>query len=219
MLDGVRLQKPEVDLRARGRMAEDVNADSAGRARRRRSEPAPSSRRDRVGSAPRRRPTASASRSSTSSSPRSSARGIGAFVVLVEPADAPPEEPAGRAGSRRERARTRSGEIADARRRAGYRLPSGKQLVGVASPAPAEVQELPIRAVVDPARCRRRRRSEDDVEVIEVGNSVMYTLCGVGAEVLDPRGRRRRRTRAGCCAARRSSSRSTPSSTWTTSTP
>ena len=59
-----------------------------------------------------------------------------------------------------------------------YRLPSGKQLVGVIA-GPAEVQELPIRAVVIQHDASTPTK-EDDVEVIEVGNSVMYNLCGVG---------------------------------------
>ncbi len=44
---------------------------------------------------------------------------------------------------------------------------------------PAEVQELPIRAAVIQHDASTPTK-EDDVEVIEVGNSVMYNLCGVG---------------------------------------
>lgn len=59
-----------------------------------------------------------------------------------------------------------------------YRLPSGKQLVGVLA-GPAEVQELPIRAVLIQHESSTPTR-EDDVEVIETGSSVLYNLCGTG---------------------------------------
>ena len=59
-----------------------------------------------------------------------------------------------------------------------YRLPSGKQIVGVLA-GPATVQDLPIRAVVIQHDASNPTK-QDDVEVIEVGNSVMYNLCGVG---------------------------------------
>ena len=41
------------------------------------------------------------------------------------------------------------------------------------------MQELPIRAVVIQHDASNPTK-EDDVEVIDVGNSVMYNLCGVG---------------------------------------
>ena len=61
---------------------------------------------------------------------------------------------------------------------ARYRLPSGKQLVGVLA-GPAEVQELPIRAVLIQHESSTPTR-RDDVEVIETGSSVLYNLCGTG---------------------------------------
>jgi hypothetical protein len=59
-----------------------------------------------------------------------------------------------------------------------YRLPSGKQIVGVLA-GPATVQDLPIRAVLIQHDASNPTK-QDDVEVIEVGNSVMYNLCGIG---------------------------------------
>ena len=60
-----------------------------------------------------------------------------------------------------------------------YRLPSGKQLVGVLA-GPAEVQELPLRGVMIQHDASNPTK-EDDLEVIEVDNGVMYSLCGTGA--------------------------------------
>jgi len=59
-----------------------------------------------------------------------------------------------------------------------YRLPSGKQLVGVLA-GPAEVQDLPIRAVLIQHESSTPTL-RDDVEVIETGSSVLYNLCGTG---------------------------------------
>ena len=61
-----------------------------------------------------------------------------------------------------------------------YRLPSGKQLVGVLA-GPAEVQDLPIRAVLI-QHASSTPTLRDDVEVIETGSSVLYNLCGTGAK-------------------------------------
>jgi hypothetical protein len=60
-----------------------------------------------------------------------------------------------------------------------YRLPSGKQLVGVLA-GPAEVQDLPLRGVMIQHDASNPTK-EDDLEVIEVGNGVMYNMCGAGA--------------------------------------
>ena len=61
---------------------------------------------------------------------------------------------------------------------ARYRLPSGRQLVGVLA-GPAEVRDLPIRAALIQHESSTPTR-DDDVEVVEIGSSVMYTLCGIG---------------------------------------
>ena len=59
-----------------------------------------------------------------------------------------------------------------------YRLPSGRQLVGVLA-GPAEVRNLPIRAALI-QHASSNPTLDDDVEVVEIGSSVMYTFCGVG---------------------------------------
>jgi hypothetical protein len=61
---------------------------------------------------------------------------------------------------------------------AAYRLASGRQLVGVLA-GPAEVRDLPIRAALI-QHASSNPTLEDDVEVVEIGSSVMYTFCGIG---------------------------------------
>ena len=104
--------------------------------------------------------------------------GAGAFIVLLtRPATA---DPAAWSAWRPEgRENQYPDEIAD-HVAAGYHLPSGQQLVGVLAGA-AEVRDLPIRAVlIQHASSTPTRR--DDVEVVELGSSVMYTFCGLGAQ-------------------------------------
>jgi hypothetical protein len=103
---------------------------------------------------------------------------VGALIVLLSrPAAA---DPAAWSAWRPEgRENQYPVEIAD-HVAAGYHLPSGRQLVGVLAGA-AEVRDLPIRAVLiqHPSSTPTRR---DDVEVVEIGSSVMYTFCGLGAQ-------------------------------------
>jgi hypothetical protein len=101
---------------------------------------------------------------------------IGAFVVLASRPE-PAEEAAWSSWQPEGRENAYPVEIAQ---HVGtrYRLPSGKQMVGVIA-SPAIVQDLPIRAVVIQHDASNPTK-QDDVEVIEVGNSVMYNLCGVG---------------------------------------
>ena len=103
---------------------------------------------------------------------------VGIFVVLMmRPAAA---DPAAWSSWRPEgRENQYPDEIAD-HVAAGYHLPSGRQLVGVLAGA-AEVRDLPIRAVLiqHPSSTPARR---DDVEVVELGSTVMYTFCGLGAQ-------------------------------------
>jgi hypothetical protein len=103
---------------------------------------------------------------------------VGVFLVLLmRPAAADPEswstwQPEGRENQF-------PVEIAD-HVSAGYHLPSGTQLVGVLA-GPAEVRDLPIRAVlIQHASSTPTQR--DDVEVVEIGSSVMYTFCGLGTQ-------------------------------------
>ena len=102
--------------------------------------------------------------------------GIGAFVVLASRPE-PAAEAAWSSWQPEGRENAYPVEIAQ---HVGtrYRLPSGKQIVGVIA-SPATVQDLPIRAVVIQHDASNPTK-QDDVEVIEVGNSVMYNLCGVG---------------------------------------
>jgi hypothetical protein len=99
------------------------------------------------------------------------------LVLLMRPAAAAPEawaawQPDGRENQY-------PVEIAD-HVAAGYHLPSGRQLAGVLA-GPAEVRDLPIRAVLIQHASSTPTR-EDDVEVVEIGSSVMYTFCGLGAQ-------------------------------------
>lgn len=102
--------------------------------------------------------------------------GVGSFVVLAT-RPAPAEEAAWSTWRPEGRVNAYPKEIAD-HVGARYRLPGGKQLVGVLA-GRAEIQSLPLRAVViqhDASNPTKR----DDLEVIEVGSSVMYNLCGAG---------------------------------------
>ena len=103
---------------------------------------------------------------------------VGVFLVLmIRPAGPAPEAwSAWRPDGRENQYPV---EIAD-HVAAGYRLPSGRQLVGVLAGA-AEVRDLPIRAVLIEHASSTPTR-DDDVEVVEIGSSVMYTFCGLGAQ-------------------------------------
>jgi hypothetical protein len=102
---------------------------------------------------------------------------VGSFVVLaLQPA--PDEEAAWSTWRPQGRVNAYPAAIAE---HVGqrYRLPSGKQLVGVLA-GPAEVQELPLRGVMIQHSASNPTK-EDDLETIEIGNGVMYNLCGTGA--------------------------------------
>ena len=102
--------------------------------------------------------------------------GIGSFVVLAT-GDAAAEEPPWSMWRPEGRENAYPTEIAD-HVASRYRLPSGKQLVGVFA-GPAEVQDLPIRGVLIQHDATTPAK-QDEVEAIEAGNSVLYNLCGVG---------------------------------------
>ena len=59
-----------------------------------------------------------------------------------------------------------------------YRLPSGRQLVGVVAGRP-EVQGLPVQGVFIQHESPVRSRA-DDIQLVSTGKSVMYQLCGLG---------------------------------------
>ena len=102
--------------------------------------------------------------------------GVGSFIVLATQPG--PEQEAAWSSWRPEgRANAYPVEIAEYVG-SRYRLPSGKQLVGVLA-GKAEIQDLPLRAVVIQHEASNPTK-RDDLEVIEVGSSVMFNLCGAG---------------------------------------
>lgn len=101
---------------------------------------------------------------------------VGAFLVLAG-RDAPAESPAWSSWSPSGRENQYPDEIAE-HVAAAYRLQSGRQLVGVLA-GPAEVRGLPIRAALI-QHASSTPTLQDDVEVVDIGSSVMYTLCGIG---------------------------------------
>lgn len=101
---------------------------------------------------------------------------IGAFTVLMTRSE--PAEPTPWSSWRPEgRENQYPDEIAE-HVASAYRLASGRQLVGVLA-GPTEVRNLPIRAAVI-QHASSNPTLEDDVEVVEIGSGVMYTLCGIG---------------------------------------
>jgi hypothetical protein len=104
--------------------------------------------------------------------------GAGAFIVLAT-RPAPEQEAAWSQWRPEGRVNAYPAEIAD-HVAARYRLPSGKQLVGVIA-GKAEIQNLPLRAVLIQHEATNPTKA-DDIEVVEVGNGVIYNLCGAGAK-------------------------------------
>ena len=101
---------------------------------------------------------------------------IGAFTVLVTQSE--PAEPAPWSAWRPDGRENQYPDAIAEHVGAAYRLPSGRQLVGVLA-GPAEVRNLPIRAALI-QHTSSNPTLEDDVQVVEIGSSVMYTFCGVG---------------------------------------
>ena len=62
----------------------------------------------------------------------------------------------------------------------GYRLPSGSQLAAVIAGPPA-VQDVPVQAVIIRHDSPVPNVPSEN-EIVETGNSVMYTLCGLGRQ-------------------------------------
>lgn len=102
--------------------------------------------------------------------------GVGSFIILATQPGPEKEEPwsAWRPEGRSNAYPVEIAQYVGPR----YRLPSGKQLVGVLA-GKAEIQDLPLRAVVIQHSASTPTK-QDDLEVIEVGSSVMYSLCGAG---------------------------------------
>jgi hypothetical protein len=101
---------------------------------------------------------------------------VGAFLVLSTRTD--PVTPAAWSGWAPEGRENQYPDAIAEHVAPAYRLPSGRQLAGVLA-GPAEVRDLPIRAALIQHASSTPTR-EDDVEVVEIGSSVMYTFCGVG---------------------------------------
>jgi hypothetical protein len=101
---------------------------------------------------------------------------IGAFTVLMTQSE--PDDPVPWSAWRPEGRENQYPDAIAEHVGAAYRLGSGRQLVGVLA-GPAEVRDLPIRAALI-QHASSNPTLEDDVEVVEIGSSVMYTFCGVG---------------------------------------
>lgn len=110
--------------------------------------------------------------------------GIGALVVLASQPEAPEAakwsawEPA--AGSPNARAL----QIAD-RVSSRYRLPTGDQLaIALVGPpqvsASAEIGDIPVRAIAVRPDTSQGLAEEDDIDVIDAKNNLMFVLCGLG---------------------------------------
>lgn len=102
--------------------------------------------------------------------------GVGAFVVLAT-RPGPEKEEVWSAWQPQGRENSYPTEIAQ-HVGSRYRLPSGRQLVGVLA-GKAEIQDLPLRAVVIEHEATNPTK-RNDVEVVEVRSSVLYSLCGAG---------------------------------------
>ena len=101
---------------------------------------------------------------------------IGAFTVLTTQSE--PAEPVPWSSWRPDGRENQYPDAIAEHVAPAYRLPSGRQLVGVLA-GPAEVRNLPIRAALI-QHASSNPTLDDDVEVVEIGSSVMYTFCGVG---------------------------------------
>lgn len=108
---------------------------------------------------------------------------VGALIVLVSRPDAPPPEkwsawaPTGSDDAR-------ALQIAD-RVSNRYRLPTGNQLaIALVGPpkvsAGAEIGDISVRAIAVRPDTSRGLAEEDDIEVIDAKNNLMYVLCGLG---------------------------------------
>jgi hypothetical protein len=101
---------------------------------------------------------------------------VGAFTVLTTQSE--PAEPVAWSSWRPDGRENQYPDAIAQHVGEAYRLPSGRQLVGVLA-GPAEVRDLPIRAALI-QHTSTNPTLDDDVEVVEIGSSVMYTFCGVG---------------------------------------
>ena len=109
--------------------------------------------------------------------------GVGALLVLVgrgSPAPAPAWSAWEPTGSVERRAAQIGDHVSD-----GYRLPSGKALVAVTyAGAPIvtgpDGSSFQVRAIAVRPDTTGGRAEADDINTLNAGNTVMYTLCGLG---------------------------------------
>ena len=109
--------------------------------------------------------------------------GVGALLVLVgrgSPAPAPAWSAWEPIGSSERRAAQIGDHVGDQ-----YRLPSGKALVavtyaGVPTVTGPDGSNFQVRAIAVRPDTTAGRAEADDVDTVNAGNTVMYTLCGLG---------------------------------------
>ena len=109
--------------------------------------------------------------------------GVGALLVLVgrgSPAPAPAWSAWEPIGSSERRAAQIGDHVGDQ-----YRLPSGNALVAVTYAGPPTVtgpdgSNFQVRAIAVRPDTTAGRAEADDVDTVNAGNTVMYTLCGLG---------------------------------------
>ena len=110
---------------------------------------------------------------------------IGTFVVLaLRPA--PPEAAAWSSWKPEGSTEASAKQIADHVSKR-YRLPSGNQLA-VAIVGPPEVQDVAVRAIAVRPDTSLGQAEEDDIDVVDTRNSIMYILCGLGESCSIPEG-------------------------------
>ena len=110
---------------------------------------------------------------------------IGTFVVLaLRPA--PPEAAAWSTLQPEGSTEASAKQIADHVSKR-YRLPSGNQLA-VAIVGPPEVQDVAVRAIAVRPDTSLGQAEEDDIDVVDTRNSIMYILCGLGESCSIPEG-------------------------------
>ena len=108
---------------------------------------------------------------------------IGALILLLSrggPEPAPAWSSWSPTGSRERR----EAQIAD-RVSSAYRLPKGPQLTAVTYSGPPTVtgpdgSTFQVRAIAVRPDTSRGRAEADDIETLDAGSTVMYTLCGLG---------------------------------------
>ena len=118
--------------------------------------------------------------------------GVGALIVLVgrgSPAPAPAWSEWEPTGSAERRAAQIGEHVSDL-----YRLPSGNALVAVTHAGPPTVPGpngaiFQVQAIAVNPDTSGGRAEEDDVDTVLAGNTVMYTLCGLGNACSIPEGK------------------------------